>query len=67
MAKHILSLSAPIRQQVLRRRKRRRKTGQRPVNTQTPFEKARAEALKWFGTGDWEKCDPKPDEGILRN
>ena len=65
MTKLILSLSAPIRRQVLRRRRFR--TSIQPVTTQTPFEKARADALKWFRAEDFESCNGRPKTRILRN
>lgn len=64
MAEHILALSAPIKQQVLRRRRTR--TSRQPVR-ETPLEKAKAESLEWYQADNWEKCDPNTGKGIMRN
>jgi hypothetical protein len=65
MAELILSLSAPIRRQVLGRRWK--KTSPQPVKDQTPFETARADTLKWFEKEDFESCDGTLKTRVLRN
>jgi hypothetical protein len=65
MAWLILSLSAPIRRQVLGRRWRH--TSGRPVTVQTPMEKARTATLQWFDVTNLDQCDERPEKTILRN
>jgi hypothetical protein len=67
MAALILSLSAPIRRQVLRRQYRRRGTGPRPVEDQTPLEKARTNTLQWYNAKDFASCKGRLTTKVLRN
>ena len=65
MAKLILSLSAPIRRQVLQRQQNRHR--RQPTCISTPIEQGREDALKWFQARDFASCSGEPQTRILRN
>lgn len=65
MAKLIFTLCAPIRRQVLNRNRKR--INQRPVDYQTPLDKAREETLQWFGAKDFQSCEGRSETRVLRN
>lgn len=65
MATLIQQLSAPIRRQVLNRR--RRVTGRRPEELITSWQGTRQWTLRWFGVDVMERCDGKPQGRILAN